>query len=99
MDSTENLSPAMSMASSTKKRGNYKSQFSDDESPISRSRSRILSPPSIRTSDVSTFSASVDSKYRLGSRLMDVSFQSTSKSVTIDREMTNITMSDDDKNA
>jgi hypothetical protein len=100
---TDDLSsPAMSMASSTRKRGVCKSQFSDDESsPVSRSRSRILSPPSIRMSEASSFSASVDSKYRVGSRLMDVSFQSTTKScVKINRAMADldVTMSDDDVN-
>mmetsp|Transcript_58141 Transcript_58141/g.65002 ORF Transcript_58141/g.65002 Transcript_58141/m.65002 type:complete len:1499 (-) Transcript_58141:1235-5731(-) len=99
IDSVDNgSSPAISMASSTRKRGVCRSQFSDDESAVSRSRSRILSPPSIRMSEVSCYSASVDSKFRVGSRLMDVSFQSTNKSVKIDRIMTDVTMSDDDVN-
>lgn len=100
-ENTEHTSsPTTSMESSTRKRGNCKSQYSDDESPISRSRSRILSPPATRMSEMSGFSASVDSKkYLFGSSLMDVSFHSTKTSIKIDRKMTNITICDDDKNA
>jgi len=99
MDTTDTVSsPTMSMTSSTRKRGVFKSNFLDDESPVSRSRSRILSPPPVRTPDISCFMESIDSKRRAASKLMDVSFYSTKNSAKADRAMLDVTMSDDDVN-
>jgi hypothetical protein len=87
-------SPTMSTAS--RKRGVCKSQFLIDESPVVRSRSRILSPSSLRTPDPSILVDSIDSKHRTASKLMNISFCSTKNDKNINRVELDVTMSDDD---
>ncbi len=81
------LSPTASTASSsTRKRGACKSHFFTDDSPVVRSRSRIMSPLPDRTPELPILLHSVDSKPR-STGLMDISFSPK------DREYT---LSDDD---
>jgi len=95
MDGTDSvLSANMSTTSSTRKRGVSKSHFLFDESPVSRSRSRMLSPLPVRTSDSFKFVDSIDSKQRTASKLMNISFSSNEKKFS--RQELDMTMSDDD---
>jgi hypothetical protein len=89
------LSPTTSTASS-RKRGVYKSQFLIDESPVLRSRSRILSPLPTRTTELPFLTNSIDSIQRTESKLMNISFYSTNNEKKISRSDLDVTMSDDD---
>jgi len=94
MEGTDSVSSSsMSLNSSTRKRGVCKSQFLFDESPVSRSRSRISSPLPVRTPDISLIMGAAPD-------LMDVSFCSKKNSAKADRMMLelDVTMSDDDIN-
>merc|ERR1719162_195703 len=86
----------MSMTSSTRKRGVYKSKFLYDESPVLRSRSRNLSPLPIRTPDQLSVMSSIGSKHKTASKLMNISFSSTKNNNKIVRAELDVTMSDDD---
>lgn len=90
MDGGDSLSsPTTSIASATRKRGVSKSQPFYDDSPVSRSRSRIFSPPSVRSSDTSLMNRTT---------LMDISFHSTKTNKNPDRAVLDVAMSDDDAN-
>lgn len=94
MDGSE--SPTTS-TSSTRKRGVHKSQFLIDESPVLRSRSRILSPVPVRTPDLSlSFMESTDLNHRPGSKLMNISFSASKNDKKVARAELDVTMSDDD---
>ena len=97
MDGAESvLSSTMSMASSTRKRGVCRSQFLIDESPVVRSRFRILSPSPVRTPDPLSLMKSINSKHSTGSRLMNISFCSARTEKKVVRTELDVTMSDDD---
>ena len=97
MESTELLSsPTTSTTSSTRKRGACKSQIFMDDSPVVRSRSRILSPLPDRTPEFPRLMHSVDSKPRTVSKLMNISFCSSKTDHKIIRADVDVTMSDDD---
>mmetsp|Transcript_3999 Transcript_3999/g.10462 ORF Transcript_3999/g.10462 Transcript_3999/m.10462 type:complete len:1482 (-) Transcript_3999:1127-5572(-) len=97
MDGAESvLSTTMSMTSSTRKRGVCKSQFLIDESPVVRSRFRILSPLPVRTTDPFSLTKSIDSKHNTTSRLMNISFCSARSEKRVVRTELDVTMSDED---
>ena len=77
------LSPTTSTASSsTRKRGACKSQFFSDDSPVVRSRSRIMSPLPDRTPELPILLHSAHSEPR-STGLMDISFSPKDREYTI----------------
>lgn len=88
-------SPTLSTTSSNRKRGASRSKYVYDDSPVVRSRSRILSPFTTRTPELPNLNT-IDSKPRSASKFLNISFCSSKNDSKIARADIDVTMSDDD---
>ncbi len=88
LDDSLGLASSPTSTTSSRKRGASRSKFIDDDSPVVRSRSRLLSPFSSRTPELPCLT-SIDSKPRSSAKRMNLSFFSSNTDA-------NVVMSDDD---